>query len=171
MPKLAAAAPREAMGGGAGPTLLQPEFPAAGVESRGPLPHPLLRQYDVRPRSGPAGPGEPRRQRAPDRSRWGWLYKLRSWPSYVRRVTKHLRDGKEIGVVTDLLDEVKYPAEAMLTTYQSRWGIETVFHQITDVFSCGTWSARCRRRYCFRCRCLLMYNAAVERRPGVVPGM
>ena len=27
--------PREAMGGGAGPTLLQPPFPAAGVESRG----------------------------------------------------------------------------------------------------------------------------------------
>ena len=53
----------------------------------------------------------------------------------MRRITKHLRDGKEIGVVTDLLDEVKYPAEAMLTTYHSHCRIETVFHQITDVFS------------------------------------
>jgi hypothetical protein len=42
----------------------------------------------------------------------------------VRRITKDLPDGKEIGVVTDLWDEVKYPAEAMLSTYQSRWGIE-----------------------------------------------
>src|SRR5262249_11367465 len=54
---------------------------------------------------------------------------------YVRRITKDLPNGKQIGVVTDLLDEVKYPAEAMLSTYQSRWTIETVFHQITDVFS------------------------------------
>ena len=46
-------------------------FSAAGLESRGPFPHPLLHQYDVRPRSGPTGPGEPRRQRAPDRSRVG----------------------------------------------------------------------------------------------------
>jgi hypothetical protein len=53
----------------------------------------------------------------------------------VRRITKRWPDGKELGVVTDLLDEVKYPAEAMLRTYQSRWGLETVFHQITDVFS------------------------------------
>jgi hypothetical protein len=53
----------------------------------------------------------------------------------VRRITKHRSDGKELGVLTDLLDEVEYPAEAMLRTYQSRWGIETVFHQITDVFA------------------------------------
>ena len=70
---------------------------------------------------------------------WGWLGKVEKAGRVrvpVSRITKHLRDGKEIGVVTDLLDEVKYPAEAMLTTYQSRLrGIETVFHQITDVFS------------------------------------
>ena len=40
--KLARAAGRTAVGGGAGPTLLQPELPAAGVESRGPFPDPLL---------------------------------------------------------------------------------------------------------------------------------
>src|SRR3954469_3417629 len=57
---------------------------------------------------------------------WGWLGKVaKADRQYVRRITKHLRDDKEIGVVTDLLDEVKYPAEAMLSTYQSRWGIET----------------------------------------------
>ena len=57
----------------------------------------------------------------------------------MRRITKHLRDGKEIGVVTDLLDEVKYPAEAMLTTYQSRWGISKRFSTRSPTCSrCGT---------------------------------
>ena len=78
----------------------------------------------------------------------------------MRRITKHLRDGKEIGVVTDLLDEVKYPAEAMLTTYQSRWGIETVFHQITDVFSLRHLIGTMPKAVLFQMSfCLLMYNA------------
>ena len=67
---------------------------------------------------------------------WGWLGKVEKEDrQFVRRITKSLRNGNEISVVTDLLDEVKYPAEAMLSTYRSRWGIETVFHQVTDVFS------------------------------------
>ena len=41
-------------------------------------------------------------------------------------------------MVTDLLDKVKYPAEAMLTTYQSRWGIETDFHRSPTCSRCGT---------------------------------
>jgi hypothetical protein len=56
---------------------------------------------------------------------------------YVRRITKSLPDGKVLGVVTDLLDEAKYPAGAMLSTYQSRWGIETVFHQMALVHEGG----------------------------------
>jgi hypothetical protein len=91
---------------------------------------------------------------------WGWLGKVeKADRQYVRRVTKHLRDGKEIGVVTDLLDEVTYPAEALLSTYQSRWGIETVFHQITDVFSLrhliGTMPKAVLFQFSF---CLLLYN-------------
>ena len=76
-------------------------------------------------------------------------------------------------MVTDLLDEVKYPAEAMLTTYQSRWGIETVFHQITDVFSLRHLIGTMPKAVLFQMSfCLLMYNALqVVRPPGVVPGM
>ena len=105
---------------------------------------------------------------------WGWLGKVeKAGRQYVRRITKHLRDGKEIGVVTDLLDEVKYPAEAMLTTYQSRWGIETVFHQITDVFSLRHLIGTMPKAVLFQTSfCLLMYNALqVCPPPGVVPGM
>jgi hypothetical protein len=92
---------------------------------------------------------------------WGWLGKVeKADRQYVRRITKHLPDGKEIGVVTDLLDEEKYPAEAMLSTYQGRWGIETVFHQITDVFSLRHLIGTMPKAVLFQLSfCLLLYNA------------
>ena len=78
----------------------------------------------------------------------------------MRRITEHLPGGKELGVITDLLNEVEYPAEAMLLTYRSRWGIETVFHQVTDVFSLkhliGTQPKAMLFQFSF---CLLLYNA------------
>jgi Transposase DDE domain len=92
---------------------------------------------------------------------WGWLGKVeKEGRLYVRRITKFLPDGKVISVVTDLLDEIKYPAEDMLSTSLSRWGIETVFHQITDVFSLkhliGTRPKAVLFQFSF---CLLLYNA------------
>ena len=92
---------------------------------------------------------------------WGWLGKAEKADRlYVRRITRHLPDGKSIGVVTDLLDEAKYPAEDMLSTYQSRWGIETVFHQITDVFSLRHLIGTKPKAVLFQLSfCLLLYNA------------
>src|SRR5262249_53765358 len=58
---------------------------------------------------------------------WGWLGKVaKADRVYVRRITKHLPNGQELGVVTDLWDAATYPAEAMLSTYRSRWSLETV---------------------------------------------
>lgn len=92
---------------------------------------------------------------------WGWLGKVEKEDRlYVRRITKDLPDGKQISVITDLWDEVKYPAEAMLSTYRSRWGIETVFHQITDVFSLKHLIGTRPKAVLFQLSfCLLMYNA------------
>jgi hypothetical protein len=92
---------------------------------------------------------------------WGWLGKVgRAGRQHVRRITKYWPDGKGLGVVTDLLDEVKYPAEAMLRTYRSRWGIETVFQQITDVFSLRHLIGTMPRAVLFQLSfCLLLYNA------------
>jgi Transposase DDE domain len=92
---------------------------------------------------------------------WGWLGKAEKADRlYVRRITKSLPGGKEIGVVTDLLDEAKYPAEAMMSTYQSRWGIEMVFHQITDVFSLRHLIGTMPQAVLFQLSfCLLLYNA------------
>jgi hypothetical protein len=84
----------------------------------------------------------------------------------VRRITQSLPGGKEIGVVTDLLDEAKYPAEAMLATDPGRWGIETVFHPITDVFSLRHLIGTRPQAVLFQLSfCLLWYNA-----PQVVRG-
>lgn len=77
----------------------------------------------------------------------------------VRRITVHLANGKELGVITDLLDEVAFPAEDMLATYHKRWGIETVFHQITEVFSLKHLISSSPQATLFQLSlCLLMYN-------------
>jgi hypothetical protein len=61
----------------------------------------------------------------------------------VRRITVHLANGKELGVITDLLDEVAFPAEDMLATYHKRWGIEISHSDYTPSQSLyhGSWAA------------------------------
>jgi hypothetical protein len=91
---------------------------------------------------------------------WGRLGKSAgSRILYLRRITLYLDDGKVISVITDLLDEVAYPAEDLLTTYRKRWGIEKVFHQITDVFSLKNLIGSSPRAVLFQLSfCLLIYN-------------
>jgi hypothetical protein len=91
---------------------------------------------------------------------WGRLGKTEGDQAlYVRRITLHLANGKQISVITDLLDEVKFPGEDMLETYHKRWGIETVFHQITDVFSLQHLIGSSPRAVLFQLSfCLLLYN-------------
>jgi hypothetical protein len=79
---------------------------------------------------------------------------------YVRRITLYLASGKVIRVITDLLDEDAYPAEDLLDTYRNRWGIEKVFHQITDVFSLKKLIGTMPKAVLFQLSfCLLIYNA------------
>jgi Transposase DDE domain len=91
---------------------------------------------------------------------WGRLGKSAgSRALYVRRITLHLAGGKEISVITDLLDETAYPPEDLLATYRKRWGIEKVFHQITDVFSLKNLIGTSPRAVLFQLSfCLLLYN-------------
>ena len=90
---------------------------------------------------------------------WGWLGQAPPTRLEVRRITLELPGGPALGVVTDLLDATTYPAEAMLSTYQKRWGIETVFHQITDVFSLKHLIGTQPKAVLFQLSfCLLLYN-------------
>jgi Transposase DDE domain len=78
----------------------------------------------------------------------------------VRRITLYLAGGQVISVITDLLDEAAYPAEDLLATYKMRWGIERVFHQITEVFSLKNLIGSSPRAVLFQMSiCLLIYNA------------
>jgi hypothetical protein len=91
---------------------------------------------------------------------WGRLGKTQGDQALsVRRITLDLGDGKELSVITDLVDEVQFPAEALLSTYHKRWGIETVFHQITDVFSLRHLIGSTPQAVLFQfALCLLLYN-------------
>ena len=91
---------------------------------------------------------------------WGRLGKTQGDQALdVRRITLHLANGKAISVITDLLDETAYPAADLLATYRKRWGIETVFHQITEVFSLQHLIGSSPKAVLFQLSlCLLMYN-------------
>jgi hypothetical protein len=92
---------------------------------------------------------------------WGWLGKAKdSRRLYMRRVTLWLPDGKPVvSVITDLLDDQKYPALDVLALYKNRWGIEKVFHQITDVFSLKKLIGTTPQATLFQLSfCLLLYN-------------
>jgi hypothetical protein len=91
---------------------------------------------------------------------WGWLgQSAKAERVFVRRITLELPAGQTIGVVTDLLDETTYPAEDLLSTSHQRWGIETVFHQITDVFSLRHRIGSQPKAVLFqRAYCLLLYH-------------
>jgi hypothetical protein len=92
---------------------------------------------------------------------WGWLGGAKDPRRLsVRRITLWLPDGKQvISVVTDLLDEKRYPAIDLLAMYKNRWGIERVFHQITDVFSLKKLIGTTPQATLFQLSfCLLLYN-------------
>jgi Transposase DDE domain len=92
---------------------------------------------------------------------WGRLGKSAGTRALqVRRITLYLAGGQVISVITDLLDEAAYPAEDLLATYKKRWGIERVFHQITEVFSLKNLIGSSPRAVLFQMSiCLLIYNA------------
>jgi hypothetical protein len=67
---------------------------------------------------------------------WGWLgaAKPGARRRYVRRITLERPGEEEVALITDLLDEVLYPAEDLLATYWARWQLENVFQAITEGF-------------------------------------
>ena len=78
----------------------------------------------------------------------------------VRQITL-TRPGEEtIILVTDLIDEDRFPATDLLDAYLARWGIERVFQQITEVFSLRSLIGGSPEAVVLQCGfCLLLYNA------------
>jgi hypothetical protein len=96
---------------------------------------------------------------------WGWLGSGKG-RLYVRHITL-VRPGEEdVVLVTDLLDAEPYPAEALLTVYRRRWGIEQVFGRITEVFGLARFIGSSPEATVFQgAFCLLLYNLI-----GIVKG-
>jgi Transposase DDE domain len=53
---------------------------------------------------------------------------------YVRQIHLIRPGAEDVYLVTDLLDETKYPAADLLEVYLKRWEIERVFQKIVEVF-------------------------------------
>jgi Transposase DDE domain len=91
---------------------------------------------------------------------WGWL----GGPTdkrrlYVRRLTLYRQGEENIILVTDLVDDEKYPAADLLKAYRARWGIERVFQRITEVFHLNTLISTSPQGTLFQFAfCLLLYN-------------
>ena len=94
---------------------------------------------------------------------WGWLGGPKDHRRQeVRMITlPKVTDGgkKDLVLVTDLLDGKEYPAADLLWLYAERWGIETMFQQVTEVFGLkgliGSRPNACVFQLAF---CLLLYN-------------
>jgi Transposase DDE domain len=92
--------------------------------------------------------------------RWGWLG---SEKDKRRRYVRHIhlsRPGEEdVMLVTDLVDGQRYPAADLLAVYLSRWGIERVYQEITEVFELQQLIGCTAEASIFQAGfCLLLYN-------------
>jgi Transposase DDE domain len=108
----------------------------------------------------PAQPGTDAQGRAITEE-WGWLGAVTqgSRRQYVRRVTLWRPGEEEVALITDLLDEVLYPAVDLLAVYLARWQIENVFQAITEVFELRHLIGCTPQATVFQASlCLVMYN-------------
>jgi DDE family transposase len=91
---------------------------------------------------------------------WGWIgAEKEKRRRYVRQI-RLIRPGEEeILLVTDLLDSQQYPASDLLEVYLTRWEIERVFQQITEVFELRHLIGSMPQATIFQAAfCLVLYN-------------
>ncbi len=91
---------------------------------------------------------------------WGWMgAESDKRRIYLRRITLERPGDEDVAVVTDLLDEQLFPAEDLLTLYLTRWQIENVFQQITEVFGLQQLIGSAPAATVFQAAlCMVVYN-------------
>jgi hypothetical protein len=91
---------------------------------------------------------------------WGWLGAVTDpRRRYVRRITLTRPGDEDLILVTDLVNAYQYPAEDLLAVYHGRWGIETVFQTVTEVFPLKHLIGSTAQAGIFQMAfCLLLYN-------------
>lgn len=150
--------------------LTQPKRFAAEGDSYLVRYHPKVRFYQDESRAVRAGTDIEGRAY---REEWGWLGSPKKRPErlYVRRITLLRPDDEAVILVTNLLDADTYPAGDLLAVYRMRWGIEQMFHQITDVLHLSRLIGSSPQASLFQCAfCLLLYNVIQLIRAHVASG-
>jgi hypothetical protein len=92
---------------------------------------------------------------------WGWMGSAKDKRRrYLRRITLERPGQEAVVLITDLLDEVAYPAAELLAVYLTRWQIENVFQEITEVFALRQLIGCTPQATVFQASlCLVIYNA------------
>jgi len=95
---------------------------------------------------------------------------------YVRQIALHRPEEEDVILVTNLLDEITFPAEDLLAVYLARWTVERVFQQITEVFHLQKFVSSTPQGAIFQfALCCLLYNviqmirgyiACLQKRPS-----
>lgn len=100
------------------------------------------------------------------RQEWGWIGKADDpRRRYVRRLTLFRPGEEDVILLTDLLDAEQYPASDILDVYLMRWGIETCFQRVTEVFQLRNLIGGTPQATVFQASfCLLLYNLLVVTR-------
>jgi hypothetical protein len=91
---------------------------------------------------------------------WGWIGAVNEKRRrYVRQIHLVRKGEADIYLVTDLLDEKKYPADDLLLVYLRRWEIERVFQKITEVFELRQLIGCTAEATIFQASfCMVLYN-------------
>lgn len=94
---------------------------------------------------------------------WGWVGGAKDKRRrYVRRITLFRPELKNDDVIllTDLLEQTRYPAPDLLDAYLQRWGIEQMFQKVTEVFSLKQLIGCTPKANIFQgAFCFVIYNA------------
>lgn len=112
-----------------------------------------------------ADPDRPARESADARGlrvveQWGWIGAPKEKRRrYVRQIHLARPGGEDVYLVTDLLDEARYPAADLLEVYLRRWEIEGVFQKIVEVFHLEHLIGSTPEATIFQAAfCLVLYN-------------
>jgi hypothetical protein len=109
-------------------------------------------------------PGQPARTGVDAQGRaWteeiGQLHSQREGTKTMRRITLVRPGKKDLVLITDLLDTEAYPANDLLELYRLRWGIETVFLTVSEVFHLKHLIGSHPRGIIFQASlCMMYYN-------------
>lgn len=109
-------------------------------------------------------PTQPVRTGVDDRGRaWkdevGTLSSHREGSRPARRITLERSGDEALEIVTDLLDQDRYPANDLLELYRKRWNIESVFQKISDVFHLTHLIGSSPKAVIFQAAfCMVIYN-------------